>query len=148
MVKRLKKPVEVRQFFIDDAGLNFVRIHSTDKTTVIFLKLASEKKVRKIGTVTKSTKTLKIKRKRAIHLFRKGNAYGFNDYVLRTAKTFDKIALSDDFSDWKIPVSYILENGKFLLFSQQGFELQRFVSLQDLEQFRILTVLSGKSRCL
>ncbi len=72
------------------------------------------------------------------HLFIKGNAYGFNDYVLREQNSFDWIRLSDETCHWKIPVKYILDNGKYLIFSQQGFELQRFVSLEELEQFRVL----------
>jgi hypothetical protein len=34
-------------------------------------------------------------------------------------------------------VSYILENGAFLNFQKVGFELQRFVSLEDLEKYKV-----------
>lgn len=79
-----------------------------------------------------------VKRVRDKHLFRKFNAYGFNDYVLRNQTTFDWIRLSDDEGNhWKIPVTFISEYGKFLNFKQQGFELQRFVSLEQIEQFRV-----------
>jgi hypothetical protein len=91
-----------------------------------------------IGTVTKSTRTIEMKRKRAKHLHYMSNSYGFNDYILREQTTFDWVRLSDDLgNNWKIPVSYILEKGKYLNFKGQGFELQRFVSLENLEQFRV-----------
>jgi hypothetical protein len=142
--KKVRKPREkvqkqqpvIRLIPIDTNNDNFVRIKSTDKTIIITLILEGDKP-RLIGTVTKSTKTIRMKRKRSIHLFKKYNAYGFNDYILREAKQFDKIRLSDEYADWKIPVKYILENGKYLNFKQQGFELQRFVTLDELEQFRI-----------
>lgn len=135
MVKMQNKTI--RQFLQDD-GINKIISCATDKTITIDLKLGSEKRKRRLGVITKSTKTFKIKRIRTKHLFRKGNAYGFNHYVLSTGKSFDTVTLSDDFSDWKIPVSYILEKGKYLMFKQQGFELQIFVSLGDLEPYRIL----------
>lgn len=131
-----KSPAVVRLIPIDNENENFVRIKSNDRTINITLVLKGDKP-RLIGTVTKSTKTIRMKRKRGYHLFVKYNAYGFNDYILREAKTFDTIDLSDEYDNWKIPVSYILNNGKYLNFQKQGFELQRFVNLNDLEQFKI-----------
>lgn len=137
------KPV-YRTFFIDEANSNDkVHLKSTDKRMTVSLQLQAEgAKTRKIGTITLSTRTMEIKRRRAAHLFRKMNAYGFNDYVLRTAKKFDTIRLSDETCDWKIPVKFILENGsemkQYLQFKEQGFEKQVFVTLTQLEQFRIL----------
>lgn len=101
---KLPKPVAViREFFIENT-LHKIRIKSTDKTITIYLHLHQDRS-RLIGTVTKSTRTIFMKRKRGVHLFRKGDAYGFNDYILREAKHFDTIALSDDFSNWKIQLS-------------------------------------------
>lgn len=132
---KLKSPFVVRMFPIDD--YNSIVIKSNDRLIHVKLHLAGDKP-RLIGTVTKSTRTIVMRRKRNVHLFRKMNAYGFNDYILRHAKTFDMIRLSDDMgNDWKIPVSYILENGAYKNFKQNGFELQRFVSLENLEQFRV-----------
>ena len=90
-------------------------------------------------------------RKRAEHLFRKISAYGFNEYILREGKRFDKIWLKDEYDEWKIPVSYILTKGQYLdkqgnvvtkdinymWFQEQGFELQIFITLVELEQFRV-----------
>jgi hypothetical protein len=126
-----------RQFFIDDTGYNYVLLKQNDKIIKIYLKLL-EHGNKFIGTVTKSTRTIEMKRIESKHLFYKFNAYGFNDYILRTRTTFDWIRLKDDKGNhWKIPVNFILENGKHLNFKQQGFELQIFVPLNMLEQFRV-----------
>ncbi len=138
-MKKAKEPTTIREFFLDDAGLNKIVMHQTDKTTVLFLKLQSENgRKRKVGVITKSTETMKIKRSRDKHLFRKFSAYGFNEYVLQTAKSFNKIWLADEHDEWKIPVDFILKNGEhFLHFKEQGFELQRFITLSQIEQFRV-----------
>lgn len=128
---------KIRTFFIDENGDNKVMIKSTSKTKTVFLLLKGEGRSRKIGTITLSTKAITIKRKREEHLFRKGNSYGFNSWVLREAQDFHTIMLNDELCHWRIPVKFILENGKYLNFSQNGFELQQFVSLEQIEQFRV-----------
>jgi len=126
---------KIRSFYIDEQ--NTLLIKSNDKLIIVKL-LLKNMKPRMIGTVTKSTRTIEMKRKRAKHLHYMSNSYGFNDYILREQTTFDWVRLSDDLgNNWKIPVSYILEKGTYLEFKQQGFELQRFVSLENLEQFRV-----------
>lgn len=133
-----KRNVTIRQFYIDEKGEDLLIVKSTDTRRALYLKLLSENKKRLIGTVTRSTKTIYFKRKRSIHLFRKGNSYGFNDFILRNQDTIDWVDLSDDCGcHWKIPVKYIMENGKYLTFSKVGFEVQRFLSLDELEQFKI-----------
>ena len=126
---------KIRSFYIDEQ--NTLLIKSNDKLIIVKL-LLKNMKPRMIGTVTKSTRTIEMKRKRGKHLHYMSNSYGFNDYILREQTTFDWVRLSDDLGNyWKIPVSYILEKGKYLNFKGQGFELQRFVSLENLEQFRV-----------
>ena len=79
-----------------------------------------------------------MRRKMAVHLFRKANAYGFNEYILKNSKTFDTIRLRDDAgNDWKIPKQFIIDNGRYLNFKEQGYELQLFVPLEMLEPFRV-----------
>lgn len=116
---------------------NYIRIQSNDR--LIKLKLCLKGSApRFIGTITKSTRTIEMRRKMAIHLFRKGNAYGFNQYILNESKSFDWIRLRDDAgNDWKIPKKFILENGRHLNFEEQGYELQLFVPLEMLEPFRV-----------
>jgi len=126
---------KIRSFYIDEQ--NTLLIKSNDKLIIVKL-LLKNMKPRMIGTVTKSTRTIEMRRKRGKHLHYMTNSYGFNDYILREQTTFDWVRLSDDLGNhWKIPVSYILEEGKYLNFKGQGFELQRFVSLENLEQFRV-----------
>lgn len=130
-------PYKIRNFYIDDSE-NYLQIKSNDKLIFLRLYLKGESKGRDIGTVTKSTRTIAMRRTRSKHLFKKLNAYGFNDYVLRNQSSVDWVRLSDDLGNhWKIPVNFILDSGTYLNFKGQGFELQRFVSLDDLEQFRV-----------
>ncbi len=133
-----KLPVTIREDY-DEHGVNKIISHCTDTHVEIFLKLKSENRKRRLGIVTKSTKTLKIKRNREKHLYRMGNAYGFNEYLLREATRFDKVWLRDEHAHWTIPVAFILDpkNGFYLHHLQQGFELQKFISLGELEQFRV-----------
>jgi hypothetical protein len=126
---------KIRSYYVDEQ--NTLLIKSNDKLIIVKL-LLKNMKPRMIGRVTKSTRTIEMKRKRGKHLHYMTNSYGFNDYILREGTTFDWVRLSDDLgNNWKIPVSYILEKGTYLEFKQQGFELQRFVSLENLEQFRV-----------
>jgi hypothetical protein len=130
-----KVPYVFRTFYIDMD--NTIRIQSNDKLIKLSLHLKGSEP-RMIGTITKSTRTIEMRRKMAIHLFRKGNAYGFNEYILRESKTFDWIRLRDDAgNDWKIPKKFILENGQYLNFKEQGYELQLFVPLEMLEPYRV-----------
>lgn len=141
--KKPKPEFTFRQFFLDDddTGGNYLMIKQNNKLIHLYLHLKNFQK-RFIGTVTKSTRTLTTRRIRSKHLFQKLNAYGFNYHVLSRQSSFDFINLSDDLGNhWKLPVKYVLESGKdaneFLHFKQQGFELQKFVSLENLEQFRV-----------
>lgn len=131
----MKQKAQIRQFFDDDE--NRLIIHNNDKTVKLFLKLKSEGFRRHIGTITKSTKTLRITRDRSRHLHYMSNSYGFNHHVLSEGTLFNKISLSDQHENWKIPKEYILENGKFLFFKGQGFERQIFLSLEEITQFKI-----------
>lgn len=126
----------VRQYF-DESGKNKIVAQFFDKTIKLYLQLATEKRKRNLGQVTRSTKTIWVRRKRAQHLHFMSNSYGFNYFILQRAKTFNTVALSDEENDWKIPVDYILQHGSFLYFKQQGFEKQIFVKLNEIEQFKI-----------
>lgn len=124
-----------RTFYIDMD--NYIRIQSNDKLIKLNLMLYNSEP-RFIGTITKSTRTIEMRRKMSVHLFRKANAYGFNEYILKNSKTFDTIRLRDDAgNDWKIPKQFILDNGRYLNFKEQGYELQLFVPLEMLEPYRV-----------
>lgn len=119
---------------LDEKG-NQIIAKTNEDIISICLKLASENKERILGLVNKPEKTFQINRIREKHILKRNNSYGFNYYVIKNAKTFDKIYLIDDVTSWMIPVKFILENGSFLQFQQQGFELQIFIPLEKIEQF-------------
>lgn len=126
-----------RTWFVDDEGGNKLQIKQNDKLIIPTLLLKNDKP-RRLGVVTKSTRTIDIKRKVDKHLFIKGNSYGFCYFLLNNQTSFDWIRLSDDRGNhWKIPVKFVLDNGKFLFFKGQGFEKQIFVSLESIEQYRV-----------
>lgn len=133
-----EKPV-IREFFMDDEGLNKTISYHYDKRVVLYLKLKAEgNKKRKVGVITKSTHTMQVKRNREKHLFIKTMSWGFNDYILRRTELFDKIWLVDNWGDeWVIPVPFILENGHYFYFLKQGFEKQVFIKLEEIEQFKV-----------
>lgn len=139
MSKKIKalKPKEEVVSISDDYG-NLIVVSNNGKRLIINLRLVSEgNRHRRIGVVNLAAKTIEIRRNRAKHLFRKGNAYGFNHKLLSDAKLFNTVRLKDDESEWKIPVAFILEYGEFLHFKNSGgFERQIFVSLEKIEEFK------------
>jgi len=129
------KKQEVTKQISDSAGNKIIASNNGDRIKVL-LKLNSELRSRLLGYVNIKSKSIKIIRKKEVHLLYKNNSYGFNHTLLADAKTFDKILLKDEVNAWKIPTKFILENGKFLFFKEQGFERQIFVSLEQLNQFK------------
>jgi hypothetical protein len=138
-VKRPNIKADVRAFFIDDNTQDKIIAYHYPYRIKLNLSLEAEnKKERLLGTVTISTKTIKIKRIREKHLFRKAIAWGFSDALLRNATTFDKVWLVDNWNtEWKIPVQFILNNGFYLDYKKKGFELQIFIELEKIEQFKL-----------
>jgi len=129
------KKQEITKQISDSAGNKIIASNNGDRIKVL-LKLNSELRSRLLGYVNIKSKSIKIIRKKEVHLLYKNNSYGFNHTLLADAKTFDKILLKDEVNAWKIPTKFILENGKFLFFKEQGFERQIFVSLEQLNQFK------------
>lgn len=103
----------------------------------IYLKLDSEKKERLLGRVV--GRELQVARVRSKHLFLKNSSYGFNEVLLKRAKTFDKVRLMET-NTYLIPVSFILENGRYMFHKKKGFEKQLFVTLQQIEQFKVTDI--------
>lgn len=103
----------------------------------IFLKLHSEQKRRLIGQLDKRFGELIVRRQRGRHLYRKNNSYGFNYYILSTARTFSTVMLHDDYNRWRVPVADILANKDFKYHKEQGFEVQVFMSLEALEPYKL-----------
>lgn len=122
---------------IKDEKGNIITTKNNGKRIVIFLKIPSKLKLRKLGNVNLKTKIFTIRRNRERHLFKKHDAYGFNIYLLKNAKTFDKIKLIDNYDTFVFSVEFALSNTKYLTFSKQGFEIQGFLSLTQLQPFKI-----------
>ncbi len=137
---KLKKPrkpkaAEIHKTKSDSYG-NLLYIKNNGKRIILSLKLVSETRKRRVGTINIAQKVLECRRVREKHLFRKGNAYGFNEQILRDARKFDKIRLIDNYEEWLIPVSFILEKKNYLHFLGQGFERQIFANMIDIEEFK------------
>lgn len=107
----------------------------------ITLHLKGSRKGRNIGRVRLADRVLEITRNREKHLMKKGKAYGFNEYVMRTAKTFDKIELQDDYGTYVFPRQLILDSGYYLYFKEEGFEKQLFLPLFLIQSFKVENVL-------
>lgn len=121
-----------------DARGNYFSVESDQLMLVrsIFLFLKADNKSRHIGTLYTKDRTLHITRNRSKHLFKKLNAYGFNEHIIRTAILFDSVFLKDEFSVFDIPKSVILEKGTYLDFKDNGFEKQIFLPLEIIEQYK------------
>ncbi len=107
-----------------------------DEFNNVFIKLSKETKKRVVGIIHDDTRSLHTPRKLS-HVFKKLNAYGFNYYILQKTKRFDTIELDDANGIYRIPVSVILDEGQFYHFGVQGYELQIFLPLDRIYQFRI-----------
>lgn len=118
----------------DEQGNHFVTRESGNVLTIC-LKLNNETREREIGKVFLKERILEIKRNREKHLFRKNKSYGFNEHVIRTGKTFDKIQLSDEQNTYLFQKELILTKGSYLHFKDLGFEKQLFLPLSEMENF-------------
>jgi hypothetical protein len=109
----------------------------TNDNILLYLALKEENyRNRKLGVISKDKRIFEVKREREKHLFKKLDAYGFNYHVLKNAQAFDRVLLRDEYSTWLIPREFILEDGKIMNFKNNGgFELQIFVSLENINQF-------------
>lgn len=132
---RLPKTPDAIRTVGDDFG-NLLKCSNNGKRIIISLKLTSEQKHRRLGVINLAQKSIQIRRDRDKHLMYKFDGYGFNHKLLADSKLFDTIRLSDNLAEWVIPKQFILDNGKFLNFKGQGFELQTFVTLSQIEQFK------------
>lgn len=130
-----KQPEQIRTIS-DDEG-NLLTVRNNLKRVLISLKLVSENKRRRIGTINLKRRVLEVKRNREKHIFYTANAYGFNYKLLAEAKLFDNVRLRDEHDEWLIPRKMILEQGQFLHFKKAGgFELQIFMPIDKLDQYK------------
>ena len=104
----------------DEVG-NKIIVELYKEHSAIYIKLASESVKRLIGNVLFKERTLFVERNSAKHLMRKGNAYGFNHYILANAKQFDFVIMYEEDTKqyYRIEREYMLKEGKFMFFIQQ-----------------------------
>lgn len=120
-------------FVVKDRAKNLISIH---------LYLNKEAKSRELGVVDTSTRVFKTVRNPDKHLFRKNNAYGFNEHMIKTAKKFDFVHLVEqDGNEYLFPKSLIEEKGSYLHFKSEGFERQLFLTIYDLQPFKVPPVI-------
>jgi len=132
----------MQTFQIKDESGNIIESVHKASTASLRLKLSSENYYRHLGSINMKTRQLELVRERSKHLFRKFNAYGFNHYLLNNATLFDHVLLKDDMGAYNVPKDVILEKGKFMNFKNHGgFELQIFLPLHEIENYKITAAL-------
>ena len=119
---------------IEDGSGN--RLIASHNDTVINLSLLlADGKKRAIGQIDKATRTLRLIRSRSKHLMRVNNSYGINYYLIENGKAFDKVQIVDEHNSWLVTKDYLIEHCTTMNFKAQGFELQKFISLDKLNTF-------------
>ena len=121
---------------IEDGSGNRIIASHNDSIINLSLLLADGKK-RAIGQIDKSTRTLRLVRSRSKHLMRVNNSYGINYYLIENGKAFDKVQIVDEQNSWLVSKDYLIEHCTTMNFKAQGFELQKFISLDKLNTFAI-----------
>jgi hypothetical protein len=107
----------------------------------IFITLPTEQHRHAIGRVNYDTNTLYILRDSTKHVLKSHNAYGINHYVLKIAKSFDKVVIieTDTDSVYRVEKRFLLSEGQFLVDSQKGLRKQLFITREWLQYYAIKT---------
>jgi hypothetical protein len=66
---------------------------------------------------------------------RVNNSYGINYYLIENGKSFDKVQIVDEQNSWLVTKDYLIEHCTTMNFKSQGFELQKFISLDKLNSY-------------
>ena len=125
--------------YIEDTCGNRIIVNRNNQRLTVSIQLANNAlnpKPKYIGDIDMTNRTLIVKRSRMKHLLIKRNAYGLNHKLITEATRFDTVRIIDEFSTWNIPREFIVENGQPLLFTRYCHELQIFISLEQIEQFK------------
>ncbi len=134
--KNRKTRLQETSFQKDEFG-NKLMIFRYEKSIRLALNLKNEGRNRMLGIINLASRTMLIKRKRNVHLYEIAKSYCFNFQMLVKAKTFDDIILEDEYSKWKVPRVWMLENCRSMGYYDRGFETQVMISLAQLEQFKL-----------
>lgn len=109
------------------------------KNLNLYIKLENERHRRHIGLINIKSRIMHVERNSTQHILKKANAYGFNHYILSKGQKFDKVALHeiDTGKIYLIDKNYLLKEGQFLFFKQQGFEKQLFLTKEWLDYYEV-----------
>ena len=118
----------------DESGNVLIAEHDNWLITLTLLFTDGHKRI--IGRIDKENKILKLTRVREKHLMRVNNSYGINYFLIENGKLFNTIQLQDDFKTWTISKEYLIENCITMNFKKQGFELQKFITLEKLDSYK------------
>ena len=119
---------------IEDSSGNRLIARHNDAVINLSILLADGKS-RSIGQIDKATRTLRLIRSRSKHLMRVNNSYGINYYLIENGQTFDYVEIVDEQNTWLVTKEYLIEHCTTMNFKSQGFELQKFISLDKLNSF-------------
>ena len=124
-----------KTYTIKDENGNTIEAKHENTLITLTLILNDEHK-RFIGEIDKEAKILKIYRNRDKHLMRVNKSYGINYFLIDMGQLYNKIQLTDDFTSWIISKEYLIENCITMNFKKQGFELQKFITLEKLDLYK------------
>ncbi len=104
----------------------------------IHLKLQAEKRQRMIGDYYFADSAIYLRRDSTKHLFNKTQSYGFNWNIINDDfLQIKNIHLTIDGTPYFFPKSILESKGHFMNFKQVGFELQKFLPFEFIQQFKI-----------
>jgi hypothetical protein len=130
--------METKTTHLDKEGNCFVVKTGKRGAITIYLRLANENNLRELGIVNAKNRTFKITRDPQKHLFLKNHSYGFNEYVIRTAKKFDNIHLVETTgNEYIFPRQLVMDRGDYLHFKTEGYERQLFLQLSELTEYKV-----------
>jgi len=120
----------------------YLRIFSDEKNTdvgaTVFLKLKSDNKKRNLGNIYFGDRSFHVLRDSGKHFHYKTKSYGFNWSIINDADLHIKtIHLVVDKSEkYVIPKTVLETYGTFLNFKEQGFELQKFLPIDMIRNYK------------
>jgi hypothetical protein len=116
---------------VDENGNYLKRVN--DK---IYLKLSSEERARKIGSISDECIFVTYRDSKK-HLHNKTNSYGFNYEFLKASTKIEKIRLETNHGTYLFPLQLVKDEGNFGFYKQQGFEVQVFLSMEIIQNYKI-----------
>jgi len=102
---------------------------SYGKNGFIFLHLVNGK--RNIGNISADGQTYTKTIVPNLHIHRKSNSIGFNYQLLKQSSFHWVVVKAEGYENLVTSRKYILENGSFLHFQNEGFEKQLFLRISD-----------------